>query len=275
MDFPSGGLGITNKHFGELSGHHYILYNWLSENPDLTYIGFGHYRRILAVTKYLQTIPSPISDKKMRKLTNKFSENEISNFIKDYDIILPHKWSFNCSVNEQYKMCHPAEDFDLAIEILKKEYPEYIDAAEEYLNGNSGYYCLNFVMRRNLYIQCFSWIFNILFKLEKERKDVWKTYTAYSNIRTPAYIAERIINIWLIHNIKKYNLKIKETNMIYIDTEENLLKQKPKTLKYLLRKLYFTLKHYCIDKPLKRPGNGYHIRYLLNEAKETIKTYKN
>ena len=143
------------------------------------------------------------------------------------------------SIEEQYKKYHPVKDFDIAIDILKKNYPEYTETADEFLNGNIGYYCLNFVMRKNLYIDCMEWLFDILFKLEKERKSVWEGYTEYSNIRTPAYIAERIINIWILYNIKKQNLKVMETKMKFLDTEENILKSKPKNLRYFFKRIWW------------------------------------
>ena len=232
--------------------------------------------RILAVTNTLQKLDSPVSDRKMQKLLKKTEESEILNFIENYDIILPEKFSFNCNIVQQYcDSSHPLEDFEAAIKIIKENYPEYIEATEKYLNGNSGYYCLNFLMRKDLYIKCISWIFDILFKLEEERKEIWVNYTEYCNIRTPAYIAERIINIWLIHNIEHYNLKVKETRNIFLETEEVFLQHKPKTFKYFLKRFRLMLKYYLIDIHLRNTENVYSIKFIQNELLETLAYYRN
>lgn len=252
--FLRGGGGINNAHYGELSGHYFILKEWLPGHEDLQYIGFGHYRRILAVTKDLYKSNSNITQNTFIKLFKRIKLKNIKKFISDYDIILPRPLNMEMSTEEQYKKYHPVEDFDIAIDILKRDYPEYAETADEFLNGNSGYYCLNFVMRKDLYKDCMNWLFDILFKLESKRKSVWAGYTEYGNIRTPAYIAERIINIWLMYHIKKHNLKVRETKIKFLDTEENILKKKPKNLKYFFKRVWW---------------------YMRKEFSETLDYYRN
>lgn len=136
------------------------------------------------------------------------------NCIEGYDIILPQSFYFRYKVYEQYLKYHPKKDMDLALEIIVELYPEYTEAVDKVMNSSEIYTCLNFIMKKELLKEYFEWIFSILTMLEK-RSD-WSQYQTYMDVRTPAYIAERLINIWLEHNIKTRNLKVLNTTSVLL-----------------------------------------------------------
>ena len=118
------------------------------------------------------------------------------------------------SIYEQYCTAHPKEAIDKLIKIVKRDYPEYVETMNETLFGKKIYYCLNFIMEKELFEEYFNWIYDILIKLEQEDdlEAYYKKNPDYNYIKIPAYLAERFINVWINHKIKTCNIKILEAN---------------------------------------------------------------
>lgn len=137
------------------------------ENPD--YIGFMHYRRHFIFS----TRPKPIYeyydeiDAKYLKSIN-YNKESIRKLLNDYDFICPAP-QYCKSVYDQYQQNHDIADLDCAIEIIKEKYPEYSEAAEEYLNGNQAYYYNMFIFDRATFLKYCEWLFTITFELERRR----------------------------------------------------------------------------------------------------------
>jgi len=208
-------IASRNRHYAELSGHYWVWKNFLPET-DAEYVGFCHYRRFLDFNfTEMPDIPFlPTHVSKFVKMAENYTEKKIYNCIKDYDVILPEKIFCETSIYNQYLQYHPQKDMDLALKIIDEIYPEYTDTALKFMSSNGMYNCLNFIMKKSLVNEYLDWIFNILTTLE--RRSDWKDYVDYSDIRVPAFIAERFINIWLLHNIKTKNLKVLNTTSIIL-----------------------------------------------------------
>lgn len=211
------GINIADrsKHYGELSGHYWIWKNYLPDAKE-DYIGFCHYRRFLdfGITKMPDVPFKPVFANEFKYTFKKYTEENILKCIDGYDIILPHKFYFQDPICEQYARYHPKEGLISALNILEEMYPEYADAARDFMNSYELFICLNFIMKKDLLNEYLEWMFNIL--LELERRSDWSKYVEYLEIRLPAYIAERFFNIWLNHNVKKRNLKILKTSSVYL-----------------------------------------------------------
>lgn len=214
-DNTGDNIAERNMHYGELSGHYWVWKNFLPKT-DVDYVGFCHYRRFLDfnITPSSKVPFKPVYIEEFRRIFKRYTEKTILKYIHGYDIILPYKFYFPDELYGQYIKYHPQKDLDLAMEAIKKIYPEYYDIAQEFIKGTEQYICLNFIMKRELLNEYFEWIFNILFYVEN--KSDWSKYTEYLDIRVPAYIAERLFNVWLIYNVKKRNLKVKDTSSIFI-----------------------------------------------------------
>lgn len=204
-------IAIKNKHYGELSGHYWVWKNFL-QKTDAQYIGFCHYRRFLDFNLTpIEEVPfKPILESKFQTIFKKYTEKNILKCIEGYDIILPHKAAFESILYAQYLRWHPEKDMNLALNIIRDKYPEYVETALKVMGSKEMYICLNFIMKKELLNEYFEWIFGILTELEKITD--WSEYVEYSNIRTPAFIAERFFNIWLTHVTETRNLKILNTS---------------------------------------------------------------
>ena len=287
-------IDYKNKNYGELSAWYWVWKNYLPQNPHIEYIGFCHYRRMIdyfnisSGSSFLKVITL---NQFIDKYNNCYNDKEIYEIIKNYDIILPQKNILHSgeTVEEQYLSYHPQKDLELLKQIIKKDYPDYVDEMNKVLSSKQAYYCLLFTMKTSLFIQFMNFSFDILFKLEKLSD--WKKYNSYCEIRTPAYLIERFFNIWLLHNTKKYGWKILERDAYifseYIETSSDNQQHctddanKKQKLEYvLMHPLYFLWKKfkYKIKKNLvtgnkknKAKQKYKHVKSLLKEAKKIKK----
>lgn len=227
------GINIAekSKNYGELTGHYWVWKNFLP-TTNAEYIGFCHYRRFLDfnISTDSKIAFKPTSETNFSEIFKQYTQENIYNSIKDYDIVLPQKFLLDGKIYDQYITYHPKRDLDIALAILKRLYPEYSEAAETFMAEEEFYTCLHFIMKKELVNQYMEWMFNILTVLEQVSD--WSEYDKYMSVRTPAYIAERFLNIWLAHNIKTRNLKTLNTSSIILVgenycnlTNENTYKQ--------------------------------------------------
>lgn len=203
------GINIAekNKNYGELTGHYWVWKNFLPQT-DAEYIGFCHYRRFLDFNIFSKEeyAFAPTDEKEFKRRFATYTEEKIYAAIKDYDIILPHKYSImGEQIYQQYITHHPKEDIDAALYVLNEIYPQYVDAAIRVLTGTAMYPCLTFVMKKELFSEYMEWMFNLLSALEQ--KSDWSKREDYQ-VRTPAFLAERFFNAWLLYNIEAKNLKV-------------------------------------------------------------------
>lgn len=214
-DNTGDNIADKNQYYGELSGHYWVWKNFLPKT-NVEYIGFCHYRRFLdfGITPMDDVPFKPIELKDFKKVFKKYTEDRILQSIEGYDIILPQEVEFKSILYSQYLKWHPQKDMNLALNIIRDCYPEYVQTAKEVLGSNKMYICLNFIMKKELFNEYMEWIFGILTKLEK--KTDWSQYVEYAQIRTPAFIAERFFNIWLAYVFKNKNLKVLHTSSVML-----------------------------------------------------------
>lgn len=219
-DNTGDNIAHKNDNYGALTGHYWIWKNYLPSLENLEYIGVCQYRRFLDfnITQKSKICYLPILKKKFNKIFLKYTAENIINKIKEYDIVIPHENILLTSVYDQYILNSPKKDMDIALDILKKMYPEYTKITEEIMQGKTMQILGCFVMKKELFNQWMEWYFSILNELEKQAD--WKNYKEYGSIRTPAFIIERFFIIWIKYNQEKYNLKILNTSS-YLLCETN------------------------------------------------------
>lgn len=219
-DASGENISAKNDMYSELTGWYWI---WKNQKHD--YVGTAHYRR------YFTASPTPFF-RKIAKLLLYFvglkkkrhglwyvknpqkwekeilSSNEIQQFMNEFDVILPQKKKFKYSVFEQYSRRHKQKDILLTKEILKEKFPDYLTAFDSVF-GSSEMYSFNmFVMPWHLFDNYMSWLFTILFELEKRSKiNMDDKYQK----RVCAFMAERLLTVWM----EKNKLSVKELPVLY------------------------------------------------------------
>ena len=206
-DNTGDNIAEKNPWYGELTAWYWVAKNWLPAHPEVKHVGFCHYRRMLDVAHkadFFTRAYQPCDQNRFAELftSDEFSENAIAGALDQHDIILPPKnriWSFRhnftASVFQQYCSSHPRDDLDKAVDLYLKRHPQNRQLAYDFWSGTSFYSCLNFVMRKEFFLDLENWMISFLDELSGYCH--WQTYQDYSTIRTPAFIAERFFNIWL------------------------------------------------------------------------------
>lgn len=191
-------ISYKNASFCELTS----LY-WMWKNSDADIVGLAHYRRYLSLKK------------KAKVSKDAIGKEEIENIMKHYDIILPSKVCIYGNVRKQYETGQNIHDYDMVGEIIKEKYPDYKEAFEVISNCDEVYLCNIFIGKKTIADSYCSWLFDILFELEK-RIDI--SHYSKQQKRVFGYLAERLFNVWIYKNKPKvYEAYMFNTEQKYWD----------------------------------------------------------
>ena len=222
QDNTGDNISDKNPRFCELTTQY-----WAWKNQDADYYGFFHYRRYLSFAeeneKELDTWGNIIENSFNDDFITEYSleKDNIEKLVLENDIILPsikdiNKWPNNGkNMREQYESSGylHGEDLDIMIDVIAEKYPEYLPYANEYLNGHQTYINNMFIMKKEIFDDYCSWLFDILFECD-QRID----FTNYSveALRTPGHLSERLLNIYVSYLKANKNVKIKEVPTVVI-----------------------------------------------------------
>ena len=218
-DNDGDNIADKNPSYCELTAQYYVY-----KNVDADYYGFFHYRRYLnfSDTLYPETIkPFICGDVLAKDNTTKYldrfdiNEERMKKVISDYDYIAPTMIdaSDGLTIYEQYKesVDHYISDLDSILDIIKSDYPDIWPYAKEYCNGYSSYLCNMFIMKKELFLEYSSFLFDVL-KKHEEICDM----SNYSPIarRVSGYLGERLCGIYLTY-LKAKGYKGKELQRVF------------------------------------------------------------
>lgn len=197
-DNTGDNISDKNPNYCELTA----LY-WAWKNLDCEYIGLCHYRRYFGHKVHAKDI------KKKKEAI--FTKADYENLLTKYDVILPKKRNYYIeTVRSQYEHAHFKKDLDETEKIIAEKYPGYSDAFTKVMNQRKLHILNMFVMKKPLFDEYCTWLFDILFELEK-RTDLtsYDTYEA----RLFGFISERLFNVWL----ERQNLKTCEVPVVFLE----------------------------------------------------------
>ena len=209
-DNTGDNISRKNGSFCELTA----LY-WAWKNLDADYLGLAHYRRHFSDGRI-------IGNKKGRVLTQKDTEEKL----KKWDILLPRPRNYLIETNySQYVHAHRAADLEITREILCERYPQYITSFDSVMQRTYGHRFNMFIMKRDLSDAYCTWIFDILFELEKQFD-----FSGYDekDSRVFGYVSERLLDVWIEANRYKY----KDIPYIFLENQNWITKGG----KFLMRK---------------------------------------
>jgi len=200
-------ISHKNSSYCELTGMY-----WLWKNVDADNYGLFHYRRFLDLKGGYrgQVYPSMIN-------VDDFDSAVVNAVMKNCDMILPKKSKFKISLYDYYKKIHYVRDLEIVKDIIKDKYPDYIPAMDRALNSKKGYFCNMFVMKKDLFNEYCSWLFDVLGEAEKliDTTD----YDSYQS-RVLGFLSERMFSIFIQYKKETSpSLKIKEVKTLFINPE--------------------------------------------------------
>ena len=160
-------ISARNANWCELTG----LY-WAWKNLDAKAIGLVHYRRLFKTTP-----------------------QAIAVALETHDVVLPQPRHYVIETNySQYVHAHHAVDLDLTRTIIGERCADYLPAFDAVMRRTGGHRFNMFVMRREVLDRYCTWLFDILFELER-RLDI----SSYSpnDARVFGFVSERLLDVWI------------------------------------------------------------------------------
>lgn len=224
-------LGIGKDNVGDNISYKHRFYSEFSglycawKNMSFDYLGLCHYRRYFFGKKKKN------QKKEFRKV---LSNDELNELIKKYPntiFVAPVRNYHIISLYNHYKQEHYIKDLDLAIDLMKSDFPDYYDDFIKMLKGKKAHLFNAFIMPKDLLDNYCTFLFEFLFKYEKIM-DV-SNYSEYQ-ARLCGFIGERLLELWIRHNKIAY----KEIKYGFIDG--NHLKEK---ITKFLKHRFFTNKN--------------------------------
>ncbi len=186
-DNTGDNISKKNSNFCELTG----LY-WAWKNLKDDYIGLVHYRRYFKGNSKSKDIFERI-----------LSDKEIGDLIKSNDIILPKKRNYYIeTLYSHYEHTMYVEPLDITGKIIQEKYPDYYKEFELLKKRTSAHMFNMFIMKRDILNEYCTWLFDILFELEKKVDN--SQYDSFHG-RFYGRVSELLLDVWL--NTKGYTYK--------------------------------------------------------------------
>lgn len=232
QDNQGENISSKNKSYCELTTQY-----WAWKNMQADYYGFCHYRRFFSFNE--KKLPETswgtieydyLGEKEKKAL--KLNEEDMRTYIEKYDFLIaagvPTKDMGAESVYDHYNKAPELhiEDVDLFLKIIEEKYPYLIEAAKELFSGSTFYPCNMFIMRKDLFEEYSSILFDVLGEFEK-RADM----SEYSRegYRTTGHLGERMTGIYYLYLKKKggYRLGERQIALIHHADEEKQITERP------------------------------------------------
>ncbi len=196
-------ISQKNRSFSELTALYWVWKNQFFQESD--FCGLVHYRRYFLGTETFGAFKI-------------LGENDIKDLMTEYDVLVPVKRNYYIeTIRSHYEHAHYKKDMDTLEEILKEYSPAYMDAFDKVMGQKSLFLYNMFVMKTAYFDDYCTWLFGILFEVEK-RVDI-SHYDTYQG-RIFGFLAERMFNVWLLH----HGLKVKEIKVVNLEGENLIVK---------------------------------------------------
>ena len=224
------GINISkdNPYYCELTAQY-----WVWKNTDSNFVGFMHHRRFFMLTKEnirdtlnpnFRLRPYYIYDRPDLKTLDRIGLNtaSISSVASSYDIVAPAAEKIYETVRHQYNRCEKpvVDEMKMICDIINEYYPEYRSAAESYLDGREAYFCNMFMMRRDVFDEYCTWLFDILKRMDEKR------IANQRRLRDNGKIGERLFGIYFMKKTQDKVLRLAQTPRAHFSDIEGATKNK-------------------------------------------------
>lgn len=195
-DNEGDNISVKNPNFCELTA---LYWGW--KNLQCDYMGLAHYRRHFALHK------------KKDKMASVLSLQECENLCSQYEVILPKRRNYFISTLwNHYKDTHDISHLEKTREIIAQDYPQYVQAFDTVMKRTWGHMFNMYIMKKSLSDKYCEWLFDILFKLEKQI-DV-SSLSAF-DARLFGRVSELLLDVW----IEQQQIPYKEIGFVQIGDE--------------------------------------------------------
>ncbi len=176
-DNTGDNISKKNAHYNELTA---LYWGW--KNLDYDALGLVHYRRYLSLNH-------------QKDLSAILSTDQTQEIFKIADIILPQKRRYYIETNEShYLHAHEHAPFENLRQVIKEDYPEYVDSFERVMKRTWAHMFNMFIMKKQPLDEYLTWMFDVLGKVEA-RTDI-SSYSTYEQ-RVYGFLSELLLDVWL------------------------------------------------------------------------------
>lgn len=177
-------ISAKNPIYNELTALYWAKYNLQDEDI----IGLAHYRRYLG-------------RRKSHNLADILSEKDINDGLRKADVLVPRARNYYIETQEQhYLNAHANEPYFLLKEIIGSDFPAYSVAFDQVAKSKTAFLFNMLIMKQADFQSYTDFLFDVLGKVEA-RLDWTKLHG--QDVRVLGFMAERLLNVWLIANDKR------------------------------------------------------------------------
>lgn len=218
-DDAGDSISAENARYGEMTAWFWVWKNHLPAHPDLDFVGFFQYRRLLnllARPGRMRSVRSTYA--RYRKTFERHYGGEgIRAALGDADVAIRQIGDCgHATLRDHYAAVRPENlaDWDLFTRILIEREPENREVVERTLAGRQMVKGLQFIMRRELFEDFMEWCFGAC--REFERRASWSGEEGGASSRAPAFIVERMFIVWLRTRQAARGIKVREFPLVYL-----------------------------------------------------------
>ena len=231
-DDTGDNISEKRESFSELT----VMY-WAWKNVEADYYGLFHYRRYFSFSgekpKEVNVAGLYCEKYLSNKSINKYQLNNIeimTNMISQYDgiymepvdvqkVLTPKGYKKNVKDHFiSYDVFIEAKYIDLALEYIKEKYPKIYPYAINYLNKPKHIGYNVFILKKELFFEYCTFLFDILNHNEKKTL-IDSEYYCPLQYRSPAFLAELLNGIYATYLMEK-QYKIKSLPLIFFNNTE-------------------------------------------------------
>lgn len=198
-------ISWKNPNYCELTGLYWIWKN-IQQEPDHI-VGIVHYRR------YFISGKKNFLHHNAGKTPQILDYQDITHSLDHSDIILPYPVFTRRTVGQTYIYVHNQEDFLIMRGAVEKICPEYLADFDTIMRSHHHYYANMMICSQKLYQEYCSWLFSLMNEIEPQIRI--EKYTDTYQKRVFGFMAERLLNVWVLHN------KLKATHKSVYNTERH------------------------------------------------------
>lgn len=226
-------ISELNPYYCELTAQY-----WAWKNADADYYGLCHYRRYFDFSNtehrenaWGEIIVDSINERTQREFG--LEDDSIRKAIDGFDVITTRFQDlrgFPGAYDTPYEHWVDAislrnSDLIDIFAILAHRHPEYLPDIEAYSEGRHSCFCNMFVMRKQVFFDYCAWLFPLL---EEFMRVTDMTNCSRETMRTPGHLAERLLNIYLMHQKRiGSNLKMKEVQCVHFSNTNRFAPPRP------------------------------------------------
>ena len=215
-DDTGDSISAENVRYGEMTAWYWVWKNYLPAHPELTHVGFCHYRRFLDFSGFCKGRTRRTTYRRFKRIFDRYyREAELMSRISDADLVMRGATDSGFpTVREQFLDAHPRniEDFDRFVSLIRVKHPANAAEIDAALGTGMLAMELQFVMKRDLFVDFMEWAFSLC--REFERRWSWSGPTEGDWARAPAFIVERLFGVWLAIRRAEQNLRVKELPLV-------------------------------------------------------------